>query len=242
MLTLAASGSYGRDADALVALGALDEGLGALDEGRSEVEVLVHAPRHAEGSLFAEVACRRPEAKARALALVDLLTRLGYEPVLTAAPEASIAHALLRAYERPLRAYLDGGGRPEDLEATLRSLGFVRRASSLVAARLIDLGERFIASDGAAGVAVPALADALLVSLLDVALRALDEKQVTHPSIVDLAAREVLDFPLGLGSLGRALGAERARARLEGASRALLTDSVIDRVGRYATDGRSLYL
>jgi hypothetical protein len=45
------------------------------------------------------------------------------------------------------------------------------------------------------------LLDAVLTSLLEFAIGARDERVLGHPSVIDLMAREILDFPLVHGSL-----------------------------------------
>ena len=52
------------------------------------------------------------------------------------------------------------------------------------------------------------LLDAVIASLFEVAVRLLDERVLGHPSVVDLMARELLDFPLAHGSLCRYLTSE----------------------------------
>jgi hypothetical protein len=52
------------------------------------------------------------------------------------------------------------------------------------------------------------LLDAVLLSLLAWVVTCREEGALRHPTLLDLAAREVLDFPMGRGSLCRHLTTE----------------------------------
>ena len=72
--------------------------------------------------------------------------------------------------------------------------------------RRIQAGlDAITASTFEGGVVDEDLLDAVLTSLLELSIRMQDERIVVHPSVIDVMAREVLDFPLGHGSLCRYL-------------------------------------
>jgi enoyl-CoA hydratase/carnithine racemase len=169
----------------------------------------------------------------------DLFTRAGFRAVVsTPAPEFS-SDRVLCAFFAPLRAALARGASADDIARTLRDFGFVRSAAELQALRppndrLTELSR----AQAEPGRADPALLAALLLSLLDVALALLAEGALEHVSQLDVLAREVLDFPLAHGSLCRYLTSERAGTLLVDAS---APAEALQRVRKYADDGRSLY-
>ena len=83
----------------------------------------------------------------------------------------------------------------------------------------------------------------MLVSLLAGAARCLDERLLHHPALVDLVAREVLDFPLGRGSLCRHLtGALVAELLGRAADFAhLLEPATLERARAFAQARRGFY-
>jgi hypothetical protein len=86
------------------------------------------------------------------------------------------------------------------------------------------------------------LADAVLISLLGFVTRVLSERTLGHPTVVDVLARELIDFPLGFGSLCRYLTRERAaRLLTSDAVRALLPDGPILALEAFITQGRDFY-
>jgi hypothetical protein len=87
------------------------------------------------------------------------------------------------------------------------------------------------------------LLDALLVSLLDYALRSRETGSVTHPSLIDLMARELLDFPLAHTSLSRHLTRHHAATILEHAGdfEAWVGPRALERARRYACGSRDFY-
>jgi hypothetical protein len=66
---------------------------------------------------------------------------------------------------------------------------------------------------------------------------------VSHASIVDVVARELIDFPIGHTSLCRHLTVERARTLLghESSTRALVRPEATSSLREYVETGRDFY-
>jgi enoyl-CoA hydratase/carnithine racemase len=206
----------------------------------STAEIVAYAPLFRRGIDFFEIATRAPTPKAsRAFAL---LTRAGFRAVVTRVDSQLSSNSLLEAYFAPLLAFVRAGGMPADVARTLQDFGFVRSPVQLAAA-LPGRADALVGVTPDAGLAKRSLREATLVSLLGFALTSLDTGNVDHPTLIDVMARELLDFPLGHGSLCRYLTAERARELLnrKASFDELLNPDVLDRAERYAHDGRSFY-
>jgi hypothetical protein len=190
--------------------------------------------------------------------LASLLLRFGFQVARSRGEGGGGfgATRLLRAFLRPLLAAIADGESSETVDATLRDLGFVRRCEALLAARdpgrlagRLGLGPeealvRLAATGGFRGGTVrPLIADALAVSMLDGVLDEVEKGGLSHPFIVDLAARELLDYPLRHLSLCRHLGRARIRAALERQSDLTrwLGEPVVERAAAYAASGKDLY-
>lgn len=225
--------------------------LAATGEPRTTHETMVMAwsPFWASGVPFAEIALPRARVSGiggtvLARDVADVLGRAGFRTVITRPAETLASEALLRAFLRPLATHLDRGGSVHDAAATLNDLGFVRPVSAL-AAMLFDRRELRPLLDALPekGAARPELGDAVLLSLLDFARTSLAEGIVSHPTVVDVLAREVLDFPLALSSLCRWLDTMRVTALLDRAEshRELHAPSALETARRYVAEGRSFY-
>lgn len=111
------------------------------------------------------------------------LTRLGYVGVISRPQGAFVLDQFLRAFLAPQQAA------PQAARATLREAGFLGREGTGQPSR--------------------ELLEALWLSLAGCAFGILERRELPHPSCVDLVARELLGFPLHLGSLGQYLTPER---------------------------------
>jgi hypothetical protein len=83
----------------------------------------------------------------------------------------------------------------------------------------------------------------VLLSLAAFAVEALETRTVSHPAIIDLMARELLDFPLSEGSLCRFCTRTDLSTR---SARALGVDILVpakseERIARFARTGTDFY-
>jgi hypothetical protein len=184
---------------------------------------VIYAPLGTDGIAFLELAIAASETRA-SRPFVAYLERAGFRVGLSAGGDGMASDAMLGAYLRPLVELVRHGLEPARINAALRRFGFVRLPSELLrtlgpatVGRLVgaDLRQAALSladgqvcdpSDDAADGAI----DALCLSLLAEARRTLRAGFV-HPSIVDLAARELLDFPLQHRSLCSYLTRPRVR-------------------------------
>ena len=187
-------------------------------EGRPFLEL--HAPRSTRSEL------------ARAL------QRAGFEVALSGGYTYG-SHQMLGALLAPAVTAILAGETPHTVDRTLRELGMFRRMPELIGALGIraaaELASRALGAeeplpppraamalallaqpaDYRQGREAPELLEELLLWLLMGAL----ESDFSHPSSVDLAARELLDFPVARLSLCAYLTPPRVRAALNGAPR-----------------------
>ena len=207
-------------------------------------DVIAYAPLLCLGSNLVEVACR-PHAVATGRALADALRRAGMQPVLSTPAKRFLTDELAEAYAAPLFAFVEEGGTLADVVATLHRHGRMRPLGDL--ARLFPEGHAsrllFAGAPPSSGTPSPPLLDALYVSLAAAALRALDTGTARHPTIVDVVAREALDWPLSLPSLCRTLDVETLREKLRDVSRFahLIRPADRERAESWTERGRSLY-
>lgn len=225
-----------------------------------KVPALLYAPLLDAGFDVAEVACEG-EPPERARTLVGLLDRAGIKAVISRPTQGFEIDRLIGAFLAPLVAWVLCGGSQRDADATLKQIGFVRGPEQLVQAMPREAISAVVApwlppglEPGDAlseladhpepgGSADALLLDAVLVSLLGFALDARHARTLAHPSTIDLLAREVIDFPVGRGSLCRLMGPERAW-RIVSSGRDLaslvLPDS-LEHLQRYARGGPAFY-
>jgi enoyl-CoA hydratase/carnithine racemase len=173
--------------------------------------------------------------------LAGYLHRLDYEVAVSRGSSTLGTSVLITRFVALLVAALTSGYSRESIEATLRAAGWIRRPAELFAAMpVITLAEAIrphlpeaLREDNRSADVVaavhrlasparwqegqddPALRDALTVSLLAAVLHNLDVEGFAHPYSIDLAAREVLDFPLHETSLCRYLTLERVATALD---------------------------
>jgi enoyl-CoA hydratase/carnithine racemase len=167
--------------------------------------------------------------------LAGYLHRLDYEVAVSRGSSTLGTSVLISRFVAVLVAAMSSGYSRESIEATLRAGGWIRRPAELLAtmpattlAEAIRpyLPEALRGDNRTAEVVAavhwlasparwqegqdhPALRDALTVSLLAAVLHNLDVEGFAHPYSIDLAAREVLDFPLHETSLCRYLSPQR---------------------------------
>ncbi len=221
-------------------------------------QVVLYAPSWRHGLPFAEIACERSGDDAQRV--YQLLAKAGVPAIITCPKGSFVLNDLLRAYLGPQLAFLARGGSRGDLAATLVGFGFTRLAGDWLPGWDLDalaavcsaggagcdapaLGALPTSAEASGGRPVPALEAAVLGSLLACALRNLEARAAAHPSIVDVAAREVLDFPLGYGSLCRVASVARARALFEHEPdlASLVLPESLASLRRYAENGRDFY-
>jgi enoyl-CoA hydratase/carnithine racemase len=195
--------------------------------------VTAHLPFRASRIDVAEIGSPAGEPSATARALGCALTDAGFTVIQTTPKAGFVLDRLLTAWLTPLVVYLASGGAPIDLACSLRTFGFTRlpgdwigaldaRAlAELVRTRLPELPDvdAHLASLPAAsspdGSFDPALMSAVVISLGAFAARAVRDRCVAHVAYIDLAARDVIDFPLLHTSLCRHVTVARIRELLQ---------------------------
>jgi hypothetical protein len=214
---------------------------------------VLYAPAWRHGTAFVEVAARQPGRAAHTA--YRLLSKAGVKAVVTSPRTAFLTNELLRAYLRPQLGFLRAGGAPNELAATLLDVGFTRLPGDWLRSWDLERVAALVEEDSADTLrALPTAADAceappseplraaVLLSLLACARRSLAEHVAPHPSVVDVAARELLDFPIGKTSLCRHLTVACARRLLEGAAASsLAATSDLESVKEYIDHGREFY-
>ncbi len=228
--------------------------------GRSGV--VLHVPLRAAGIAVAEVAFAGTAASSTEQALSSALAD-GYFTVLRTRPQRFfVLDEMLSAWLTPQVAYLQSGGTPADLASSLRTFGFARLSgdwigkvdlealSKLVRRRLPRLSDPTGAlralprTDSDDRRHDPAALSAVLASLGGLASRLLHERAVPHAVFVDVAARELIDFPLQYTSLCRYFTVSRAheliRARATFESMVALEDMTA--LEEFVAKGREYYV
>jgi enoyl-CoA hydratase/carnithine racemase len=191
--------------------------------------------------------------------LAQALLRAGFQVALSR-EDTYGSHQLLGAALAALASMMLGGETPHTVDRALRELGMFRRAPALLATlRPLGVGAAVALAgrafggqapqglssaleklaepaDFRAGRDAPELIDEWLLWLLPVAL----DGPFQHPSFVDLAARELLDFPVARLSLCAYLTPDRVRLALESAP-ARLPARARARAQAYAAATRGFY-
>lgn len=202
-------------------------------------DVVAYAPLYGVGNGLFEVAQRNGVCAAATCA--DALRRAGFTAVVTRPTVSFMLDLLSAAFFGPIRLFLKAGGSAATVGRTLRDFGFVQSPAAL--ATWLEAG--FHVKDANPDSAAPdsALLDAVLTSLLGFAAAVVEARNVPHPSVVDVMARELLDFPLGHGTLCKYLTLARASELLAGTDRfAHLVDPVgLENARKYSRDGRAFY-
>ena len=238
------------------------EGIAA-EPGDPRWPATLYVPLRRVGIELVEVASFGEGAASRLEVLSAVLARRSGFTVLRTRPRRLFAlDELLASWLAPQVAYLESGGLPADLACSLRTFGFTRLAGDLVGRVGIDALRRLVAhrkpgigdptrsilalpttavDDGKED---PAVADALMVSLGGFASRMLATQCVRHPTIIDVALRDAVDFPLQHTSLCRHFTLSRAKRWLERAStlRHLVADDDLSTLKEFVANGREYYL
>jgi len=221
------------------------------------------APTATTGGRLVELAVAPDAEPALAARLARALQRWGFEVARTAPGPDFVSHRLLLAFLEPLLRHLQRHADVRPLNTTLRHAGFVRRPHALVAAvggapmltaalaRRLDTepstAEALLETLGADafddGAGDPRVLDALAVSLLHAVLAVRASGQAREPSIIDLIARELLDFPLPLRSLCAWLRRARIAAALDhgAALAAFVPDAALETARLFVAEGREFY-
>lgn len=232
-------------------------------DGGSLSPVELFAPMYGAGGRLIELAAgdgegaEVPAAPLRKLART--LQRYGFEVARTAPSGTFVTTRLLVAYLVPLVRALEHGVDVATINRTLRDQGFVRLPGevlarldgSAVAALAATLGGgeadwaprlAALAAGDVGDRADAGLVDALAVSLLGAVLEARARREIRDTSIADLIARELLDFPRHLCSLGVWLKAGRvARALADPRLPSLVTPAALEAASAFVAAGRELY-
>ena len=240
---------------------AVSRRLGQRFDGRAGV--VMHAPFRELGIDVAEVSCGGvafPEQQVLSAALADR-----YFTVLQTRPKRRfVLDDLFFAWVMPQIEYLAAGGTPRDLAESLRTFGFTRLAGDCVtgldSAALVSLLRRGAtdgATDGArpetlrslpkstceGGADDPVVMRAVLASLGGFVARTLRDQSIRHVTFADVAARDVLDFPLQHTSLCRYLTVTRCAdlLRSEATFRRLVPAENMASFEEFAARGRAFY-
>ena len=183
-------------------------------------------------------------------AVAEYLRRAGYEVALSRPGGTFGVNRLLRATLAPVIRDLETTD-PASITSTLREFGFVRPLADLVAgidrhafAELVgpmDVRALSRLERSSRGPLRPALIHALTISWLGAALDNLELGGFYHPSFIDLAAREVLDFPLCHTSLCRYLTPARVREAIAAGTTGLVADADLHRAEAFVASGARFY-
>jgi len=216
---------------------------------------VLYSPLFRSGSQLFEIAIR-VEGDAAVSALAQYLTKAGFTVVLSKPQRALGFDQMLSAFLLPIADYIAGGGSAGGAAGSLREFGFIRgprqlwnavrqagplsqeiacprRATALESLRQVDAEESGLDS------LVP---DAVCLSLLT-CTPASSKAAFFHPVLADLAARELLDFPLGRGSLCRYLTKPTvARMLTRGSAiEALVSNEALAVAENFVRSGKEFY-
>ncbi len=223
-------------------------------------DVVAFAPMRSEASRFVEISVKTESSLDKARHVANYLRLVGFQVALSRAPEDFGLAELFRGYFAPLvRAVLRGvqAGR---IHTALSHYGFVRLphdllesldiealvevlAPSLVGTSRSDVGSALAAlrTNERASAPDASVTDAILLSLHGAALRCIERRAFHHPTLIDLAAREVFDFPIAEKSLCSVLTRAKIRELL---GRTGVTDLAPPSHAQiaFAEAGRAFYL
>ncbi len=222
---------------------------------------VLHAPLWSGGIEVVEVATGKAHM-ARANELSGALART--LTVVRSTPGDFFAtDEMLAAWLLPQVAFLEEGGRADDLARTMRDFGFTRVVGDILSS--VDAGDtmallrrrapgRPVAAStlcllpgieaASSGSDRPALAAAVVAALGGAATRLLKERTLSHACAVDVIARDVLDFPLRHTSLCRYLTLSRARRLMSDAQECarLIPDHDKASLEEFIKNGREHYV
>jgi len=191
--------------------------------------------------------------------LTRLLHRLDFEVAVTTPTEMFVSNRLLVGFLTPLVRFIELEGDARVINGALRAAGFVQRPHDLLAVldRRLVADQLAVNFGGAAqiepllealedaecrdGKGAALVVDALCVALVDAVLRT--RAEVRDVSIVDLIARELLDFPRHLTSMCSWLKRGRVAQAVAGDPRvrALVSDAAFESARAFAAGTREFY-
>jgi enoyl-CoA hydratase/carnithine racemase len=216
-------------------------------------EAVAYAPMWSEGVRFVELRAHGAEGSSMARALAARLGRAHVQVALSRTGEDFASNRILRAFLAPIATFLRRGGEGETVDLTLRSMGFTRRPRTWATA----LGpEPLAAILGAPASEIRALISGLAEATpraavspplwAAIALSLLSEVAngacgFDHVVMADLAARELLGFPLGRTSLASYLKTAEVAALLDVADPALADAQVFEHGRAFVAGGKELY-
>ncbi len=206
-------------------------------ENTKSASVNLYNPLYPSKQDLVEIALEG-EATESTRALFRYLSNAGFRTIVTRPQNQYAINRLLVAYVTPLLMYCARGGSPENVDFSLREFGFCRRLSSIlknfdssqltklllshspVVKKSIPIGKvtqqlnKLAQADYRKGRFELGIIDAMTISLLAAIQRCFKDRTVTHPAVIDLIARELLDFPLLHGSLCKYLFRQRIQEAL----------------------------
>jgi len=233
---------------------------------KETVEMILYNPFPFSQSYFFEAAVEKNNTVHFRQAISYLL-KAGFQVAVTrpgAGKTFGLNH-LWAAYLYPLAAYILRGGKAETVNFTLREFGYVRRPHDLIAnldkntlahmmrpyfpgsPRQSEIIEALdlLEEPGFAGAEYNGeIIDAQCIALLAAVYGNLQERCFPHPAAVDLAAREVLDFPLRHRSLCGFLTKARVKTLLENRQSLAryLNRRDLEQAVHFLEKGRNFYL
>lgn len=232
-LRLVAYGAQAGESDIAVALSPLRA------RPRWASDVMAYAPLYGVGNGLFEVAQRNGVTAAATCA--EALRRAGFTAVVTRPTVGLMLDGLSAAFFGPIRLFLKAGGGAATVGRTLRDFGFVQ--SPAVLGQWLEAGFHIKDANPESAKPDPVLLEAVLTSLLGFATAAVETRNVPHPSVVDIMARELLDFPLGHGTLCKYLTLARASELNAEADRFahLVDPAALENARKYARVGNAFY-
>jgi enoyl-CoA hydratase/carnithine racemase len=217
-------------------------------------DVTAYAPAWEAGIRFAELRAAGAKGRPLARAFAAHLGRAHVHVVLSRGAGDFASNRLLRAFLVPILAFVRRGGDGESVDLTLRDAGFTRRPRGWADA----LGEGALAvilgasaedacallaalseASRTAGAPSPRLWAAIALSLLGELAES--AAGFDHAVMADVAARELLGFPLGKTSLASYLKTAEVASLLEVADAALIGPDVIARARAFVARGKEFY-
>ena len=224
------------------------------DQGATEGgSAIAYAPMWKVEVRFVEISTHDPEGRSLARSFAAYLGRAHAHVALSRARGVFASDRLMRAFLMPLAEFVWRGGDPAIVDATLRAAGFTHRPRGwatrlgpVILGQILHVTQKeataFSAALGKSHERLapsPALWASVALSLLAV----VDDNLANfeHVVMVDLAARELLGFPLRETSLCSYLKTARVAALLEEADDKLLGAHVRSRAREFAGRKKEFY-